>query len=324
MLSVKNLYFNYTTDVSVLRNIDFEIDSTERTCILGESGSGKSTLLKLIYGILDPDEGEIIFNGDKIKGPKLQLIPGHDDMKYVAQDFDLSLYMTVAENVGKHLSNIYQNKKKQRVSEILEVLSLSDFAHRKPVELSGGQQQRVAIARTLAKMPKMLILDEPFSHLDAALHIKIRQQLMEYCEEQNMGVLFSSHRADDALGYADRLIIMREGKILQIGTPKDVYLSPKDLYVAELFGKVNCWDETDCQKLNINNPNGEKCLSYLHEIKISNYGVSSTVKHSRFVGRGYEITLDVNGTQVICYADEPYTKGEALSIEIQNYRFVKN
>lgn len=324
MLSVENLQFNYTDQAPIIKNLNFEIDSTERTCILGESGSGKSTLLKLIYGILDPDRGKIIFNGDEIKGPKLQLIPGHSDMKYVAQDFDLSLYMTVAENVGRYLSNIYQNKKKQRVSEILEVLSLSEFADRKPVELSGGQQQRVAIARTLAKMPKMLVLDEPFSHLDAALHIKIRQQLMEYCEEQNMGVLFSSHRADDALGYADRLIIMQEGEILQIGNPEDIYHSPKDLYVAELFGKVNHWNTSESQKLNINNPNGEVCLSYLHEIKISNHGISSTVKHSRFVGRGYEITLDVNGTQVICYADEPYTKGEALSIEIQNYRFVKN
>ncbi|QAR30291.1 ABC transporter ATP-binding protein [Ornithobacterium rhinotracheale] len=323
MLSVENLQFKYSPEVAVLKNIHFKINSTERTCILGESGSGKSTLLKLIYGILEPDAGQIFFNGDLIKGPKQQLIPGHEDMKYVAQDFDLSLYMTVAENVGKHLSNIYQERKKQRVAEILEVLSLSEFAHRRPVELSGGQQQRVAIARTLAKMPKMLILDEPFSHLDAALHIKIRQQLIQYCEEQNMGVLFSSHRADDALGYADRLIIMKKGEILQIGTPQDIYLAPKNLYVAELFGKVNHWEAHDCDMLQIPNPTGELCLSYLHELKITPHGIPMQVKHSRFIGRGYEISLEANGTQAVCYAETPYTQGETLGVAVQNYRFVK-
>ena len=326
MLKVKNLNFRYDDEILVLNDVSFAIAINKRTCILGESGSGKSTLLKLIYGVLDPESGEILFNQDKIRGPKYKLIPGHDDMKYVAQDFDLSPYMTVAENVGKHLSNIYMAKKKERVKEILEVLYLSEFAHKKPVELSGGQMQRVAIARTLAKMPKMLVLDEPFSHLDASLHIKIRQRLIEYCKEKDMGVIFSSHRADDALGYADNLLILKKGEIIQIGSPKDIYLNPKDTYVAELFGKVNNISKEQVDKFNIlieEDKIKDICLIYPHEIKTSKNGLKAEVLHSRFIGNGYEVDIKYNNISLMFYNDSYLEKGEIVSFEIQNYRWVE-
>ncbi|MBV7440160.1 ABC transporter ATP-binding protein [Weeksellaceae bacterium TAE3-ERU29] len=325
MLKVKKLNFRYDDEVLILNDVSFSVAINERTCILGESGSGKSTLLKLIYGTLDPESGEIIFNNDKIRGPRYQLIPGHDDMKYVAQDFDLSPYMTVAENVGKHLSNIYMTKKKERVKEILEVLYLSEFAHKKPVELSGGQMQRVAIARTLAKMPKMLVLDEPFSHLDASLHIKIRQRLMEYCEEKNMGVIFSSHRADDALGYADNLLILKKGEIIQEGSPKDVYLNPKNIYVAELFGKVNNIPSGKANEFNISLENKKKgnLLIYPHEIKTSDNGLKAKVLHCRFIGNGYELDVKYNDIFLVFYHDSYLEKGEEISFKIEKYRLAE-
>lgn len=326
MLKVEKLDFRYDDETLTLDDISFSVETNKRTCILGESGSGKSTLLKLIYGTLDPESGEIIFNGDKIKGPRYQLIPGHDDMKYVAQDFDLSPYMTVAENVGKHLSNIYMTKKRERVKEILEILALSEFANKKPVELSGGQMQRVAIARTLSKMPKMLILDEPFSHLDASLHIKIRQKLIEYCEEKNMGVIFSSHRADDALGYADILIIIKKGKIIQIGSPKEVYLNPKSTYVAELFGKVNTIPSEKATDFNLLNKKDSKgnYLIYPHEVILSENGLKAKVTYSRFVGRGFEIDVDCNGIPLVFYNDFYLEKGKDISIKIEEYRFAES
>lgn len=322
MLEIKNLSYQYPQSPPLIKGLSFSVDSSKRTCILGESGSGKSTLLKLIYGLLQPAEGEIIFNGTKIKGPKYQLIPGYEEMKYVAQDFDLSLFMTVAENVGTHLSNIYMNKKRERIYEILQVLSLEEFSEKKPIDLSGGQMQRVAIARALAKMPKMLVLDEPFSHLDAALHINIRKKLIEYCEKKNMGLIFSSHRADDALGYSDNLIILRQGNLLQSGTPTSVYQNPKSVYIAELFGKINQLTPKEAVALQLTPPpTAKQCILYPQEIAITPEGFPAEVAHCRFIGRGYELDALCNNILLTLYHPKPITKGSKIRLALRQYRW---
>ena len=166
LLEVKNFYFNYQTDKPLFQNLNLKVDEGQIIALAGESGCGKSTLLSLIYGLMDWQDGEIIFDGEKLFGPKGNLVPGEPKMKFVAQNYDLMPYATVYDNVGKFISNINLKSKKEKVDELLDIVGLSDFAKVLPKNLSGGQQQRVAIARALAILPKMLLLDEPFSNLD--------------------------------------------------------------------------------------------------------------------------------------------------------------
>ena len=157
MLSVKNISFSYL-DKKTIFNSSFKLKNGTSLAVMGESGCGKSTLLKLIYGLHDLDEGTIEWNNQAILGPKYNLIPGMDFMKYLAQDFDLMPFITVAENVGKYLSNLDSEKKWNRVKELLSIVEMDDFIHVKAKNLSGGQMQRVAIARVLALEPEVLLL----------------------------------------------------------------------------------------------------------------------------------------------------------------------
>ena len=165
MLTVKNISFSYEEN-HVINNISFTVNTGENIAVIGESGSGKSTLLKLIYGEYDLDYGEISWKNNSILGPANNLVIGYDYMKYVAQEFDLMPFVSVEENVGKYLSNFFQDKKHQRINELLEVVELLPFSKTKVKLLSGGQKQRVALARALAKKPEIILLDEPFSHID--------------------------------------------------------------------------------------------------------------------------------------------------------------
>lgn len=165
MLQVKKLSFGYAKDI-VLKDINFTVNPGDNLAVIGESGSGKSTLLKLIFGEYDLEQGQIFWKNIEILGPKHNLVIGYDFMKYVSQEFDLMPYTSVKNNIGKHLSRFYPEEKEQRTQELLKIVELEDFATTKVKNLSGGQKQRVAIARALANEPEILLLDEPFSHID--------------------------------------------------------------------------------------------------------------------------------------------------------------
>ena len=165
MLSVQNITFSYN-EIPTLHSISLDLSKGKNLALIGESGCGKSTLLKLIYGLYDLNEGNIFWNETEVLGTSFNLVPGMPFMKYLSQDFDLMPYITVAENVGKYLSNIYKDKKDQRVAELLEIVEMTEFATVKAQFLSGGQMQRVALARVLALEPEVMLLDEPFSHID--------------------------------------------------------------------------------------------------------------------------------------------------------------
>jgi ABC-type nitrate/sulfonate/bicarbonate transport system ATPase subunit len=156
MLQVENITFSYDKN-KVIKNIDFSVSKGQNIAIIGESGCGKSTLLKLIYGLYDLDEGQIFWNENEVLGPKFHLVPGMHFMKYLAQDFDLMPFITVAENVGKYLSNIYPEKKQSRINELLEIVEMTEYSNVKAKFLSGGQQQRVALAKVLALEPEVLL-----------------------------------------------------------------------------------------------------------------------------------------------------------------------
>jgi ABC-type sulfate/molybdate transport systems ATPase subunit len=162
-----------------------------------------------------------------------------DFMKYLAQDFDLMPFITVAENVGKYLSNVYPEKKKERIAELLEIVEMTEFANIKAKFLSGGQMQRVAIARVLALEPEVLLLDEPFSHIDNFRKNSLRRKLFSYLKEKEITCIVATHDSTDVLSFADEVLVLENGKIIESGVPKTIYDTPKNKYVASLFGDVN-------------------------------------------------------------------------------------
>ncbi len=238
MLQVQQVTFSYS-DTKTLSDIHFSLEKGQTLALIGESGCGKSTLLKLIYGLHDLSEGRIFWNEQEVLGPKFHLIPGMPYMKYLAQDFDLMPYITVAENVGKYLSNFYPEKKQARIAELLEVVEMTEWANVKAKNLSGGQMQRVAIARVLALEPEVLLLDEPFSHIDNFRKNSLRRKLFRYLKEQTITTLIATHDSTDVLSFADTVLVLQQGKIIESGTPEAIYNRPKNKYVASLFGDVN-------------------------------------------------------------------------------------
>jgi len=238
MLSIQNISFSYLKQKTI-PNFSYELQEGKNLAIIGESGCGKSTLLKLIYGLHDLDEGKIFWKEEEVLGPKHHLIPGMDYMKYLAQDFDLMPFITVAENVGKYLSNIDKEKKQNRILELLEIVEMAEFANVKAKFLSGGQMQRVALARVLALEPEVLLLDEPFSHIDNFRKNSLRRSLFKYLKEHNITTIIASHDENDYLSFVDEIIVIKDGKQIANGSPKKLLENPPSYYVASLFDDVN-------------------------------------------------------------------------------------
>lgn len=307
MLCVQNISFSYHTK-KVLKNIDFNLEKSSVTAIIGESGCGKSTLLKLIYGLYDLDEGTILFDNKKILGPKFNLVPGFAQMKYLAQDFDLMPFITVAENIGKFLSNINGAKKQARVLDLLELIGMTEFANTKAKYLSGGQQQRVALARVLALEPQFLILDEPFGQIDALLKNELQRHLFAYLQDKKIGCLFATHDTSDALSYAQETIVMQAGTILIKDKTKNVYKKPLNHYVASLFGDVSSISKST---LNPNDTSQEKILVYPHQLKVSlNNGFEVVIADAYYKGSHYLIKAKTRNGEIIFFNHNELLKKE--------------
>ncbi|NJB81382.1 ABC transporter ATP-binding protein [Wenyingzhuangia aestuarii] len=312
MLSIENVSYAYIKDKPILKNINFKVQAGEYIALLGESGCGKSTLLELIYGLMDIEQGAIFYNDKKLLGPKFNLIPGHPFMKYLAQDFSLMPYTTAAENVGEFLSNIYKERKQARIKELLEVVDMSDFANIKVKNLSGGQKQRVAIARVLAKEPKILLLDEPFSHIDNFRKNHLRRRLFNYLKAQNIACIVATHDSTDALSFADTLHIIRDTKIIVSGSPKEVYEHPTSTYVASFFNEVN---EIPYSSLGISKKG--KAVLYPEQLKIvENSNIKATVLNSYYKGVFYLVEVKLNQQEIIISSMKAYAKGTKICISL--------
>lgn len=301
MLNVKNLTFSYNK-TPVLKDISFRAGKSENIAIIGESGSGKSTLLKVIYGEYDLDEGEISWNDKTVLGPKFNLVVGYDFMKYVTQEFDLMPPISVEENIGKFLSNFYPEEKKRRTAELIEVVELTPFAKTKVKNLSGGQKQRVALARALAKEPEIILLDEPFSHIDNFKKQSLRRSVFKYLKEKNITCIVATHDKEDVLGLADRMIVLQDQKILVNDTPQTLYVNPKTPLVASFFGEYSL----------INTE-----LIYAHQLKvvpISDF--KARVIQSYYKGHYYLIEGEINQTKVFFEHPVELKKDSIVFIQI--------
>ncbi len=284
MLQVQNITFSYQKE-SIIKQINFELPKAQNLAIIGESGCGKSTLLKLLYGLHDLDNGTIFWKDTQVQGPKFHLIPGMPFMKYLAQDFDLMSFITVAENVGKYLSNFFPEEKKQRIAELLEIVEMTSFAQVKVKNLSGGQMQRVALAKVLALEPEVLLLDEPFSHIDNFRKNSLRRKLFAYLKQKEITTLVATHDSTDVLSFADKVLVMQNGTITTTGQPNDLYNNPTDKYTASLFGDCN---EIPGYYLNQNT----RQLLYPHQLQmVANAPLKVTVTASYFRGKHYLIEV---------------------------------
>ena len=312
MLKLQNVSFAYHKE-PVLKNISFEIEKGQNVSIIGESGCGKSTLLKLIYGLLHTD-GKITWNGEELLGPNFNLVPGEPFIKYLAQDFDLMLPLTAAENVGKHLSNFYPIKKKRRIKELLEVVEMEDLANKKAKLLSGGQQQRIALARALAKEPEIILLDEPFSHIDHFRKNNLRRKLFAYLKEKNITCIVATHDSTDALSFANRTFVIKNGNIYADGTPQELYQSPPNKYVASLFGDVN---HIMLKNLQTDNESRKRVILYPHEINIvKRSGLKAEVLKTYFKGESFLIHAKLNGEDILIENPENIDSGEEIGISV--------
>lgn len=299
LLEINNLFFSHNKENPLFQNLNLRFEENRIIALAGESGCGKSTLLNLIYGLLDWESGEIIFNGTKLLGPKGNLVPGEPEMKFVAQNFDLMPYATVAENVGKFISNINLKQKKETVTELLEVVGLQEFANVLPKYLSGGQQQRVAIARALSVLPKLLILDEPFSNLDFPRKIELRERLFRYVKQHGVSLIISTHELQDIMPWLDQIVILQDGRLIQNDSPEETYRNPYNSYVAKLFGEVNIFSEAEAEDFQLT-----KFSYYPKEIRITETGLEAEVFESRFAGNYYWNKLKAKGKELIVYTDE--------------------
>jgi iron(III) transport system ATP-binding protein len=239
MLQVNNISFTYPSKEKTLENIHFTLHKGEHLCIMGESGCGKSTLLKIVYGLLDVDRGSLHWNDTQVLGPEHHLVPGMEFFKYVAQDFDLMPFTSVSENIKKFLSRFYPKEAEERTKELLEVIEMTELANEKVKNLSGGQQQRVAIARALAKEPELLLLDEPFSQIDNFKKNSLRRRLFAYLKKKNIACIVATHDGNDALSFADTMMVIRNHQIVAYDSPLNLYKKPKEKYIASLFDDVN-------------------------------------------------------------------------------------
>lgn len=308
LLEINNLYFSHTKEKPLFQNLNLRFEAGKIIALAGESGCGKSTLLSLMYGLLDWKSGEIIFDGEKLMGPKGNLVPGEADMKFVAQSFDLMPYATVAENVGKFISNINLTQKKETVAELLEVVGLEEYANVLPKYLSGGQQQRVAIARALSVLPKLLILDEPFSNLDFPRKIELREKLFSYVKQNKISLIISTHELQDIIPWLDQIIVLQNGRLIQNDNPEETFRSPYNSYVAKLFGEVNIFTETEITDFNI-----KKFSYYPKEINISETGIEAEVLESRFAGNYYWNKVKTRNKEIVLYTDEKLTDSVKIS-----------
>ncbi|UYW01593.1 ABC transporter ATP-binding protein [Flavobacterium agricola] len=303
MLTVSNLNFSYKNK-EVLHQISFQVPAGHHLAILGESGCGKSTLIKLLYGLFDADSGNLFWNDTEITGPKFNLVPGMKFMKYLAQDFDLMPYATVFENVGKFLSNVYPELKKERVSQLLQIVEMTEYSNTRVQYLSGGQMQRVALAKALALEPEVMLLDEPFSHIDNFRKNSLRRNLFEYLKKKNITCIVATHDCVDALSFADELLILKDGEVVSQGNPLEVYYNPQQKYVASLFGDVNEIALQDIVAADL--PIYDVVYKYPNQLIITDSGkLMAVVTNSYFDGGRYIIeTINPNNNQLI-YVEHP-------------------
>ncbi|MBU3659817.1 MAG: ABC transporter ATP-binding protein [Flavobacteriales bacterium] len=290
MLALNGIDLSF--DRVILKNVDFQINANEIVGVVGKSGAGKSSLLKIIAGISAPDNGTIWMNEKRMPNANSLLIPGFPEIAMVNQDFKLDPYHTVEENIREAVLSLPIMERDKRVTNLLRIFELQKIAKSKAYLISGGEQQRLAIARAIAKKPRLLILDEPFGHLDGFLRQKMSDFLVRIREEEKLSILLVSHDGQDVLGLCDSICFLQNAKLSKKKKAEKVYYDCSNLSLARLFGPVN--------KIELD---GKMCCFRPDEYELSNEnGIAVTFQRSVFAGAYYlNYFLDTKGTSIVLY-----------------------
>jgi iron(III) transport system ATP-binding protein len=296
--------------------VSFKLEAGETVALLGPSGCGKTTTLRLIAGFERPDQGEITLEDRTLVSGSLDLPPEKRGIGFVFQDYALFPHLSVAENITFGLGKLSRSERLERTQEVMSLVGLTVFQDRYPHQLSGGQQQRVALARALAPGSKLILLDEPFSSLDAALRSSTRLEVKKILEKAGATALMVTHDQEEAMSFADRLIVMRDGRIEQDGTPERVYRTPRTAFVASFLGRTNLIPArangstalTPLGALPLEMPaNGPVMLSIRPEDlrlgSLESKGLRAVVVSREFKGHDMTYTLEADGLQLIVQTD---------------------
>lgn len=305
-LSLKNISKKYK-DKEILKNISFDIKEGELVCILGPSGCGKTTLLNIIGGFLSDYSGDVLLSNENINN----IPPEKREIATVFQSYGLFTHKNVIDNVsyGLKLLKIDKNTREKRAKEMLEKVGLAGYEKKKIKELSGGEQQRVAIARSMVLNPKLLLLDEPLSNLDVHLRDVMRKEIKRIQKQFGVTMIIVTHDQEDAFKLADRVIVINEGHIEQIGTPEELYKQPKSNFISSFIGE--------------NNVIGENLVIRPEEIsiKIDNSGDGEVVGVT-YLGATVEYLVensDGNTLKVLMMSTaERFNIGDKVSVRINN------
>ena len=292
-LQVSNISKN-GIDGLILEGVTFQQRRQQKIAIAGETGSGKSSLLKIIAGLLQPDAGTVLFEGSRVDGRDV-LVPGHPDIAYLAQDFDLPKNLRVEQ--------VLEYARKQSLSgqsHLYEICHIGHLLKRRTNELSGGERQRVAVARLLTGMPKLLLLDEPYTNLDR-IHKLLLKQVLDEVTRLGISCMMISHEPQELLSWADSLIILRHGRIAQRGSPRHVYRSPRNGYVASLLGTYTSMNEHTPGFGTYFREAGSKGSRFVRpeSLALGNTGVEGRVRAIRYLGSSYEVEVDCDGLIVM-------------------------
>ncbi|MCH2223825.1 MAG: ATP-binding cassette domain-containing protein [Crocinitomicaceae bacterium] len=290
----------------IFRDISFEIGQGELVGVVGRSGVGKTSLLKLMCGLLDSSEGEIFFEGGKLQGPSIKLIPGYEELQLVNQDFALDLFHSVEENLREKVLHLHKEDQHVLINELLELLELNQIKNRKAHLLSGGEQQRLALGRAIACEPKFLLLDEPFVHLDLRLRLRIIGYLLELNNVRNTTVILVSHDGEEIMSIANKIIYLEGNGVEECIDPKRFFYSSKTKEKAELLGVVNrvtIGGDEVLFRPNEYDPEGDEIqINYLRSINVGLYIVNY-------------FNISGNSEEVMLVSDEPLEKLSSISIK---------
>jgi iron(III) transport system ATP-binding protein len=312
----------------VVNNLSFQLQDNSITAILGPSGCGKTTTLRLIAGFERPDIGTITLGNTTIFSSSLDTPPERREIGFVFQEYALFPHLTVLENAMFGLSKLPKAKRLEQARSVLALVGLSIFEKRYPHQLSGGQQQRVALARALAPNPKLVLLDEPFSSLDAGLREATRGEVREILRKANATALLVTHDQEEAMTFADQLLVMRDGNLEQAGAPESIYATPRTAFVASFLGKTNLLParvlnnmaQTALGSFPLENKDGNTMLSIRPEdLRFSSSGVSGEIITRDFKGHDITFTIKTQHGLILVQtpAPNPQRVGDMVFISLE-------
>jgi iron(III) transport system ATP-binding protein len=300
---------------AVLKNISLSVDSFQRTVIAGETGSGKSTLLKIIAGLVQADKGLVQMGSEIVKGPDYTLVPGHAGILYLSQHFELAKSLRV-EQVLEYANALSASS----AARIFSICRISHLMSRRTDELSGGEKQRIAIARLLISSPRLLLLDEPYSNLDMVHKRVLKHVLDDITAKLKITCIMVSHEPDDTLPWAEHVIVLKNGKIVQQGSPQMVYTKPVSEYVAGLLGRYVVLNTSQQKALGLKASRSSVVIRP-EKFRIATKaqaGIKGVVTASSFFGNHYEITVDTGlKGQLLLLASRAYKLGAVVNVSLR-------